>query len=121
MDILTPTNEEENPFSQLISWISHYNGCVKVASFNKHPKEICDHKVVVYCRNQSTPGLKKTRGSELYEINDKMDFIKEIVKWINKSCLASQKNDALLLPHCSHGYCGQSAEAKTTWHSSVWR
>lgn len=57
--ILTPANEEEDPLSQLVSRICHYNSCVKVASFNKHPEKVCHHKIVVDCSNQSTPRLKK--------------------------------------------------------------
>ena len=49
--VLTPSNEKEDPLSKLVRGIGHYNGCVKVASFNKHPEKVSHHKVVVNGRN----------------------------------------------------------------------
>ena len=54
---LTPSNEKEDPFSELVCRVSHDNGCVKVASFNKHPEEIGHHEVIIDCSNKATPGL----------------------------------------------------------------
>lgn len=51
MNILTPTDEEEHPLPQFIGRIRHHDGRVKVTSFDEHPEEVCDHKVVVDGRN----------------------------------------------------------------------
>ena len=57
--VLTPSNEKEDPLSKLVRGIGHYNGCVKVASFNKHPEKVSHHKVVVNGRNKPTPRLQE--------------------------------------------------------------
>lgn len=54
---LTPSNEEEDPFSELVCGIRHHNGCVEITALHKHPEEIGHHKVIIDCCYETTPGL----------------------------------------------------------------
>lgn len=67
-DVLTPADEKEDPLSKLVGRVSHHDGGVKVTAFHKHPEEVGHHKVVVNRRDQSTPGLKKKRSVDSYEL-----------------------------------------------------
>lgn len=102
--ILTPADEKEDPLSKLISWISHDNGRMKVTPFNKHPEKVCHHKVVVYGCNQTTPRLEKEKTWLIVTWKQK-----ERITFLGMRLVVNTS-----LPHCSHGYCGRSAEAKTT-------
>lgn len=55
---LTPADEKEDPFPELIGWISHDDGGVKVAALNEHPEKVSHHEVVVNGRNQAAPRLE---------------------------------------------------------------
>lgn len=56
---LTPSNEEKDPFPQLICRVGHHYSSVQVAAFHEHPEEVGHHKVIVDSGNTSTPGLER--------------------------------------------------------------
>jgi len=62
--VLTPSDEEEDPFPKLVRGICHHNRRVKIAALHKHPEEIGHHKVIIDRCHKTTPGLYRERETE---------------------------------------------------------
>jgi hypothetical protein len=90
--ILTPSNEEEEPFAQALGGIGHDDGCMQVAALHEHPEEVGDHEVIEDGSDAAAPDLYVGRGGQ------------RLLQAVSGSILPSQSSKAQDLPKGVFGY-----------------